>query len=772
MAVILAASGLVAGLLALMSHPASGGAARAAVFARCTPLSREETTGTLILPHVTATIPLIPGIGFGPSAIGVNPVTGYVYVANSWRNWQHNWESHAVSILSGTQVITNIQVPGRPLDVVVNPTSGYVYVTLDTDDLAVLSGTRIITILPGVGGTVHAVNPTTGLVYTAEPEGELVSVLSGTKMVATMTVASGLRDMKAAPDSGLIYVAAYPQDGTLIYQGALTVLSGTQVITTVTGLTGGPTAVGVNPINGYVYVANSLTDTVTVVSGTDVIATVPTGYNLAYWAGGAVEVDPTTGYVYVMGHDEAPFYGFVTVLSGTQRVKTIVGPTRPTAITINPANSRAYVTYKLCYHCEMFGYFTTTMLVLSGAEISAVVDIDGDSSAVAANPTNGYIYVATAREGGSSVVMLSGTQTIATAQGRSQNMVEVDPGSGRIYVQDLAHRSVTIIEDGRIIADVEVDMLPLNLAVNPTTGLVYVTGYLPHTWTGTVAILSDIQVIARLNAGMVPVDVEVAPSHDYIYVAQYGGSVTVLSGTRIITTVAVGVYTNTTGPSVIKANPVNGYVYVGSSNGISVVSETQVITLISTGDYYDIRFIDVDPLSGYVYAVGVERPDDRDRVSNVCILSDTQVITHVTVEGSPTAFTVNPVNGYAYVATDNKRMAILSRVQVITTFPMAAQINAIAANPASGYVYAANSNNTVSVLSGTKVVKTLSVGDYPVDIAIHPATGMVYVVNYYGQSITVIADVPVPLFRMYLPLTLRAAQVPCSFPRSVVGTAG
>jgi len=740
-----------------MSRTASSGTASATFSVECVSLFNEEkTSGTLILPHVTTTIPLSPGIGFGPSAIGVNPTSGYVYVANSARDWKAGWESHAVSILSGTQVITNVQVPGRPLDVAVNPASGYAYVALDSDDLTVLSGTQVITTLPGVGGTVNAVNPTTGLVYAARPGGEVISVLSGTQVVATMTVPSGIRGMGSAPDSGLVYVAAYPR-GTLYYQGTLTVLSGTQVVTTVTGLTGGPTAVGVNSINGYVYVANNLTNTVTVLSGTEVITNVPT----EGWAGLAVEVDPIVGYVYVMGGWD-PSYGFVAVLSGTQRLTTIVRPTRPTAMAINSVNGNVYVTYKLCYHCGDVGYYTSTMLVLNGAQISALVDMEGDLSAVAANPTNGYVYVANElvsfKENpaylGSSIVVLSDTETIAVSRGRSPLVVKMDPSSERVYVVDSTHQSVVIIQDRQIIADVELGAIPSDLSVNPSTGLGYVAGYLPHARMGTVSILSDTQVVTRLTVVPVPAAIEVAPTHDYVYVVQYGGNVTVLSGMQVITTVAVEVYTSTTGPLVVKAHPTNGYAYVGSSNGLSVLSGTQVITLIGTGDYYDVRFIDIDPASGYVYAVSVERLDNWDRVSNVWIVSGTQVITQLTVEGSPTAFAVNPANSYAYLASGHL-VSILSETQVITQMTMEADVNAIAANPTGGYVYTANSNDTVSVLSGTKVFETLSVGDYPVDIAIDRAAGLVYVVNYYGQSVTVIADVPAPAFRVYLPLVVR-----------------
>ena len=77
----------------------------------------------------------------------------------------------------------------------------------------------------------------------------------------------------------------------------------------------------------------------------------------------------------------------------------------------------------------------------------------------------------------------------------------------------------------------------------------------------------------------------------------------------------------------------------------------------------------------------------------------------------------------------------------------------IGINTATGYVYVANrGSGTVSVLRGTQVVKTLTVGAEPVDIEINPETSQVYVVNYAGQSVTVIDELPDISF---LPIMLR-----------------
>jgi DNA-binding beta-propeller fold protein YncE len=52
------------------------------------------------------------------------------------------------------------------------------------------------------------------------------------------------------------------------------VLSGTQVITTLV-VGAQPGAVGVNPVTGYIYVANILSNNVSVLTNTQVVATLP-----------------------------------------------------------------------------------------------------------------------------------------------------------------------------------------------------------------------------------------------------------------------------------------------------------------------------------------------------------------------------------------------------------------------------------------------------------------------------------------------------------------
>jgi len=102
------------------------------------------------------------------------------------------------------------------------------------------------------------------------------------------------------PSNGYIYVTDYGSD-------TVSVINGTSVIATIpVGIE--PVGVAYDPSNGYIYVANSISNSVSVIDGANntVIATIPVG--LGPWG---VAYDPSNGYIYVTNHDS----GTVSIIS-------------------------------------------------------------------------------------------------------------------------------------------------------------------------------------------------------------------------------------------------------------------------------------------------------------------------------------------------------------------------------------------------------------------------------------------------------------------------
>ena len=77
-----------------------------------------------------------------------------------------------------------------------------------------------------------------------------------------------------------------------------------------------------------------------VVSGTQVIATVPVAHNPQ-----AIGINPATGHVYVGGRNSYE----VTVLSGTKVITKLTPARGPSAIGVNPVTGYVYVSLRLDY---------------------------------------------------------------------------------------------------------------------------------------------------------------------------------------------------------------------------------------------------------------------------------------------------------------------------------------------------------------------------------------------------------------------------------------
>ena len=126
---------------------------------------------------VTATVP----VGFNPWAVGVNPTTNRVYVANRG--------SKSVSVIDGaTNAVTaTVPVGTSPQGVGVNPITNQVYVaksftisTSSTGNVSVIDGaTNLVTATVPVGFSPFGVgvNPTTERVYVANQGSDSVSVI-------------------------------------------------------------------------------------------------------------------------------------------------------------------------------------------------------------------------------------------------------------------------------------------------------------------------------------------------------------------------------------------------------------------------------------------------------------------------------------------------------------------------------------------------------------------------------------------------------------------
>lgn len=325
------------------------------------------------LPPAFATHVDIPG-AFCPNDIGVNEQSGYVYVANSYSDnvsviFQDNFVGNVhvgkfptdiasipnsdrtyITHLTDTQGVDQIAVFNQtalvdrlpehfePHDIIYNPVNDYIYIT-DLDSIVrVIKGSgpnpEIVDVpLPNAGWVRSVeVDPLTGLAYAASWERGILYVIDGTTLVTQFQAGWGTMEISLEPRSGYFYLAhsdpnaTYSQNISVFHRDNYTV---TPHFTAVRSLD-----VATDPINQLAYVTNRDSNSVTVLSGRNVVATVPVGQ-----APIPVTVDPTTGYAYVGNHDS----NTVTILQNGSVRSTEPAGRQPYAIAVNSETHEVFV---------------------------------------------------------------------------------------------------------------------------------------------------------------------------------------------------------------------------------------------------------------------------------------------------------------------------------------------------------------------------------------------------------------------------------------------
>lgn len=328
----------------------------------------------------------IPG-AHCPNDIGVNEFSGVIYVANSY--------SDNVSMLRDDSFLGNVYIgkmptdivsvpesnrtyithltdtPGvdqiaifdqaalahrlpehfEPHDIIYNPVNGYVYVTDLDSRVRVYKDTsnnpEIVDVLLPNAGWVRSieVDPLTGLVYAASWERGIMYVINGTTLMTQFQAGWGTMEISLEPNSGYFYLAhsepnaTYAQNISVFHRDDYTV---TPHFTGVRSYD-----VGTDPVHGLAYVTNIENNTVTVLSGRNVIANVPVGEGPI-----PVTVDPATGYAYVGNHDSDT----VTVLQNGVVLSTQPAGRQPWAIAVNSQTNEVFVanrTWRI--HCDDLG---------------------------------------------------------------------------------------------------------------------------------------------------------------------------------------------------------------------------------------------------------------------------------------------------------------------------------------------------------------------------------------------------------------------------------
>ncbi len=327
-----------------------------------------------------------------------------------------------------------------------------------------------------------------------------------------------------------------------------------------------PVMAAYDPANQYVYVANLISSTVSVLSGTVVVATVNMTANQTA-APDYVAYDAVNQYVYVVDrYDFESGTGAVSVLSGTSVAATVqVGPL-PSSATVDAATGDVYVTNS----------GNNTVTVLSGTHLAQTIPAGTSPWAGAYDPADGWVYVA--NNGSDNVTVLNGTSLEASVTVGSEPIaVAYDPADASVYVANNGSGNVSVLSGIAPIGAVSVGTNPSFLAYDAAGGAMYCV----NENSSNVSILNGTEVAATVPVGLGPVWVAFDPVGPLAFVVDgVGDSVTVLYDDAVLGTVTVGAL-----PTSDLYDPADGYVYVtdSGSSDVSVLAPAFSVTFNETG---------------------------------------------------------------------------------------------------------------------------------------------------------------------------------------------
>jgi len=319
---------------------------------------------------------------------------------------------------------------------------GYAYV-LAQRGVAVFSGLEFTATVEVLAPAHLATDWVQGYVYVTSNSSTEVTILHGKRITTTIDVGSTSSAVAAMPN-GPAYVIL-PDDDPDSNDRIAIIQVGVPTPTLVTvGKT--PVAIGVNPVTGYVYVVNQDSNSVTVLQGMMVVATLSVGSQPT-----AIGVNVNTGNVYVSNTGG----GAISVIRGVEVTSNILGIKEPGEIAINAKTNRAYV---LSNDTSDIAHRKSWVVVIDDKTIVTTIDMPHDTLAIDVNPNSGYVYVNNGTNYDNSfVTILSDTMLLESfPMGQTANDVAVDPVADLAYVP-IYNGQVAIFGRTRIFASEPLD---------------------------------------------------------------------------------------------------------------------------------------------------------------------------------------------------------------------------------------------------------------------------------------------------------------------------
>lgn len=271
--------------------------------------------------------------------------------------------------------------------------------------------------------------------------------------------------------------------------------------------------------------------------------------------------------------------------------------------------------------------------------------------------------------------------------------IAIEPGTGLVYVTSRDGWIVSVIdpEVRAVVQELGTGQGPIGVAADPSNGLVYTADQ--GNGTVTAIDIASGGAFAQTDVGGSPFGLAVEPSTHRVWATLEDGrlAVVAISAAGLEDTVAVGA-----APRGIAWNEVDGRFYVANQGDgtVSVVdpSARAVVATIDVGP--NPAGVAVDPRSGRVLVT-------NQLGDSVSIIDADGGVGSVAVGINPVAVAVDPEAGAAYVVNSDATISVIDLAQdvVVDTIPVGGTPTAVAVDPGTGVVYVTNAaDSTVSVL--------------------------------------------------------------------------
>jgi YVTN family beta-propeller protein len=276
-----------------------------------------------------------------------------------------------------------------------------------------------------------------------------------------------------------------------------------------------PQGMLVNPFNGLTYIANQLSDTITVLDGNGVVKILHLTANIINSVNDRSPVDLT-----VHTYADSPNYGKVytaNILNNTvsvlsrdlEVVKTIPVGIRPIGVTFNPFSKQVYVANIADNTVSIIDTVTETVV--------ATVGVGKSPRSIVIHPENGHAYVL--NSGDNSITVLDTNLMVITTIpdiGDTPTTGVYHPVNNHLYVVSSGTNTVIPIDLDTNIpkAAIAVGANPYKIAYHPTRKLMYVGNRDDDTFS---LIDTSDTVLTTLSLGKVNTGIAIDIKNDRMY---------------------------------------------------------------------------------------------------------------------------------------------------------------------------------------------------------------------------------------------------------------